>query len=573
VLSSTITQSVGRFFSIRFPLNNLRGDIAGGISAGIVAIPLALAFGAQSGLGAVAGLYSAIALGLFASAFGGTPTQISGPTGPMVVIAAMVVADALESAGNLSNGLPIIITTFFLAGVFQMIFGIVKLGKYIRYIPYPVISGFMTGIGIIIILYQIFPVMGQVSPKGIYNIFIQLPQAFSGYQWESTVLGVATIGTIYAFPKITRTIPNILIALVAISALAVWTEFNVATIGNIPSQLPELKLDSILQLNIADIQPMFIPAITLALLGSIDSLLTSVIADNVTKTKHDSNQELIGQGIGNIISASIGGIPGAGTTMSTLVNTHSGATSRMSGIVHGISLILVLSLAASLASQIPIPVLSGILITVGIGIIDYKGLKHMKKMPREETAVMLMVLFMTVFADLIQAVAVGMFFSTFLFMKKMGDLVEGQTEVMPISEFSTLQGPVSEETVFFTPEFAETVFVKKLRGPLFFGFASAFQEMAKKLKNIRIVILKMSEVPYIDQTGLFAMEEVVMDLKKRGISVCIAGLQDQPHDMLMKIDLIPSLIPEEFLFENFTECASFLKANKHLKILEREEWV
>jgi SulP family sulfate permease len=243
----------------------------------------------------------------------------------------------------------------------------------------------------------------------------------------------------------------------------------------------------------------------------------------------------------------------------------------MSGVVHGISLILVLSLAASLAGQIPIPVLSGILITVGIGIIDYKGLKHLKKMPREETAVMLMVLFMTVFADLIQAVAVGMFFSTFLFMKKMGDLVEGQTEVMPITEFSTAQVPISDETLCFTPEFAKTVFVKKLRGPLFFGFASAFQEIAKKLKNIRIVILKMSEVPYIDQTGLYAMEEVVMDLKKRGIAVCIAGLQGQPHDMLLKIDLIPSLIPNEFLFSNFPECASFLKANKHLEILEREE--
>jgi SulP family sulfate permease len=572
VNSSLSKPSLIQLISNRFPLSNLRGDIAGGISAGIVAIPLALAFGAQSGLGAVAGLYSAIALGLFASAFGGTPTQISGPTGPMVVIAAMVVADALEGAGGLVGGMPVIIATFVLAGIFQLIFGILKLGKYIRYIPYPVISGFMSGIGVIIILYQIFPIMGQASPKGIYNIFTHLPQAFLNFDMEATILGVVTIATIYAFPKITRSIPNILVALTAVSLMAIWTEFDVEVIGAIPSQLPEFKLSLLSQLSVMDIQPLFIPAITLALLGSIDSLLTSVIADNVTKTKHDSNQELMGQGIGNILSASIGGIPGAGTTMSTLVNTNSGATSRMSGIVHGISLILVLLLAGSLAGQIPIAVLSGILITVGIGIIDYKGLKHLKKMPREETAVMLMVLLMTVFTDLLQAVAVGMFFSSFLFMKKMGDLVEGDTEIMPINEFKSSEQFAGDETVCFTPEFAKTIFVKKLHGPLFFGFASAFQDIARKLKNIRIVILKMNSVPYIDQTGLYAMEEVIMDLKKRGVAVCIAGLQEQPHDMLMKIDLIPSLIPEEFLFQNFSECASFLGANKHLRILEREEY-
>ena len=570
--SSLSKPSLFQFISERFPLDNLRGDIAGGLSAGIVAIPLALAFGAQSGLGAVAGLYSAIALGLFASAFGGTPTQISGPTGPMVVIAAMVVADALESAGGQVGGMPIIIATFVLAGLFQIVFGVIKLGKYIRYIPYPVISGFMSGIGVIIILYQVFPIMGLESPKGIYNIFVHLPQAFQSFELESTILGVVTIATIYAFPKITRSIPNILVALTAVSVMAIWADLNVPVIGAIPSQLPELKLSLLGQLSVMDIQPLFIQAITLALLGSIDSLLTSVIADNVTKTKHDSNQELIGQGVGNILSAAIGGIPGAGTTMSTLVNTNSGATSRMSGVVHGISLILVLLLAGTLAGQIPISVLSGILITVGIGIIDYKGLKHLNKMPREETAVMLLVLFMTVFADLIQAVAIGMFFSSFLFMKKMGDLVEGETEIMPINEFNYSPEAAGDETVCFTPEFAKTIFVKKLQGPLFFGFASAFQDSAKKLQNIRIVILKMSGVPYIDQTGLYAMEEVIMDLKKRGVAVCIAGLQDQPHDMLMKIDLIPSLIPEEFLFSNFSECASFLGANKHIKVLEREEY-
>lgn len=295
--------------------------MAGGISAGIVGIPLALAFGAQSGLGPVAGFYGAIALSLFASVCGGTPTQISGPTGPMIVVAALVVSGAIEHAGSLELAYPTIIATFFFAGLMQALFGFLKFGKYIRYIPYPVVSGFMTGIGVIIILLQIFPLVGKESPKGIHNILRQLPEVFSDFNYEAAGLGLVTVAIIFLFPKITRTVPNILLALVAVSVLAVWTDFRVVNIGAIPSQLPEFKLSLLLSWENMDLKLIFYSGITLALLGSIDSLLTSVIADNVTKTKHDSNQELIGQGLGNMAAASIGGIPGAGTTMSTLVNT------------------------------------------------------------------------------------------------------------------------------------------------------------------------------------------------------------------------------------------------------------
>lgn len=302
-------------------------------------------------------------------------------------------------------------------------------------------------------------------------------------------------------------------------------------------------------------------------MGSIDSLLTSVIADNVTKVRHDSNQELVGQGVGNMTAALIGGIPGAGTTMSTLVNTNSGARTRWSGVVHGTSLILVLSLAGPWAEQIPVPVLAGILLTVGIGIIDYKGLKHIKFLPRQEIFVMGLVLFMTVFADLIQAVAVGMVFSSFLFMKKMGDLAEHQTIVESVSTFTGTRTQ-KEEEVNFPPELADFIFIKKLSGPLFFGFATAFQDIAKKLHDVPILILKMNEVPYCDQTGLYAMEEVMLDLKNKGVAVFIVGLQEQPHDMLTKIEIIPSLVPEEFLFPNLTECADFLTQKKHLQHLD-----
>lgn len=542
--------------------------MAGGISAGIVGIPLALAFGAQSGLGPVAGFYGAIALSLFASVCGGTPTQISGPTGPMIVVAALVVSGAIEHAGSLELAYPTIIATFFFAGLMQSLFGFLKFGKYIRYIPYPVVSGFMTGIGVIIILLQIFPLVGKESPKGIHNILRQLPEVFADFNYEAAGLGLVTVAIIFLFPKITRTVPNILLALVAVSVLAVWTDFRVVNIGAIPSQLPEFRLNLLLSWENMNLELIFYSGITLALLGSIDSLLTSVIADNVTKTKHDSNQELIGQGLGNMAAASIGGIPGAGTTMSTLVNTNSGARTRFSGVVHGLSLILVLVVAGPWVSRIPVPVLAGILVTVGIGIIDYKGLKHIRRLPREETFVMIAVLSMTIFADLIQAVALGMILSSILFMKKMGDLAETQTEVMSLGSYSNSQDSSGDDTICLTHELSEAVFIKRLRGPLFFGFAMTFQDIAKQFQGIRIVILKMKEVPFIDQTGLFAMEEVVLDLKSRGITVFICGLQDQPHDMLTKIDMIPSLIPESFLFPDLVDCVDYLSRRETLKFSE-----
>ncbi len=564
--------SPGQLFS-KSLFKNWRGDVAGGLSAGIVAIPLALAFGEQSGLGALAGLYGAIALGIFASVFGGTPTQISGPTGPMVVVAAMVVADAIEQAGSIESAFPVIFTTFLLAGAFQIVFGVLQFGKYIRYIPYPVVSGFMSGIGIIIILMQIFPLLGNASPKGIHNIFMSLPDAFRNMQMESTILGLSTIAIIYMFPKITRTVPNILMALVVVSVMSAWGGFHVQIIGDIPSKLPELKLGLLTQLSISDLQQIYIPAITLALLGSIDSLLTSVIADNVTKTRHNSNRELFGQGIGNMISGAIGGLPGAGTTMSTLVNTNSGARTRLSGVVHGVSLIMVLTLAGPLVGNIPIPVLAGILFTVGVGIIDYKGLKHIKILPRTETMVMGLVLFMTVFADLIQAVAVGMIFSTFLFMKKMSDLMETQTEIAPLDSFRNLQEMEQEDdSVSLAKDLSQFIFVKKLSGPLFFGFATAFQDIAKQLQTIPIIILQMKEVPYVDQTGLYALEEVVLDLKNHGVAVFIAGLQDQPRDMLTKVDIIPSLVPENYLFDDLADCYRFLGKHKSLDFLNEDDY-
>jgi sulfate permease, SulP family len=542
------------FKRFKYDPSNLRGDLFGGITAGIVALPLALAFGVQSGMGAVAGLYGAIALGIFASAFGGTPSQISGPTGPMTVVSILVVKDVIDKTGNLENGFGTIITIFFIAGFILVLFGLFKLGTYIKYIPYPVVSGFMSGIGVIIIILQIFPFMGQASPGSIIEVFKQLSGGVQNVNWEAVLVSGSTIAIIYIFPKITKAIPSSLVALLAVTLIANWTNLSVPLIGDIPKGIPELQIGKF-SLSGLDLSLIIELALTLSLLGAIDSLLTSVIADNVTKTKHDSNQELIGQGIGNMAAGMIGGLPGAGATMRTLVNINAGGKTRLSGIVHGALLLFILLGAGTYAAKIPLSVLAGILITVGIGIIDYKGFRHIPHVPRADGVVMIVVLILTVFVDLIQAVAAGMILASVLFMKQMSDQVGRRVTISPLRDYLK-ELPWDDENI--PSSITDKIYVKHLDGPLFFGFAPAFQEIAKTLPDIRVVIFRMKRVPHIDQTGLYALEEVIMDLEKRGIATVMTGLKDQHLRMLKRINIIPGLIPEKYLFKTFKDCIEWL---------------
>ena len=542
------------FKRFKYDTSNLRGDLFGGITAGIVALPLALAFGVQSGMGAIAGLYGAIALGMFAAAFGGTPSQISGPTGPMTVVSILVVKDVIDSTGSLENGYGTVITIFFIAGVMLVLFGLLKLGTYIKYIPYPVVSGFMSGIGVIIIVFQIFPLMGLASPKSIVEVFKQLPTGLQNINIEAVLVAGATIAVIYIFPKFTKAVPSSLVALLAVTIIANWAELDVPLIGEIPNGIPELQIS---QFSLSGLSLTLIIelALTLALLGAIDSLLTSVIADNVTKTKHDSNKELIGQGIGNMVAGAIGGLPGAGATMRTLVNVNAGGKTRLSGIVHGGLLLFVLLGAGVYAAQIPLAVLAGILITVGIGIIDYKGFQHIPHVPRADAVVMILVLILTVFVDLIQAVAAGLILSSILFMKQMSDLGGRRVKIASLQEYKK-ELPWEDENI--PPAIVDKIYVKHLEGPLFFGFAPAFLEMAKTLPDIRVVIFRMKRVPHIDQTGLYALEEVIMDLEKRGVATVMTGLKKQHMRMLRRINIIPGLIPEKYLFKTFNDCIEWL---------------
>lgn len=540
--------------------SNLRGDFFGGLTAGVVALPLALAFGLQSGMGAIAGLYGAIAIGMIAAWFGGTPTQISGPTGPMTVVSAVVISTAIEAHGNLNAAMGTIIAIFLFAGVFQIVLGVFKVGQYVRYMPYPVVSGFMSGIGVIIIVLQIFPFLGHSSPKGIINIFATLPDIVGQINFAAVMLATATIATIYLFPKITKIVPSALVALVVLTVASTLLKLDVAIIGDIPEGLPTLQLAALGGVDLTKPMLIIIPAMTLAALGTIDSLLTSIVADNMTKTQHESNKELVGQGLGNMAAAMIGGIPGAGATMRTVVNINSGGKTRLSGVIHSVALLIVLLGAGAYAKLIPLPVLAGILITVGIGIIDYKGIKHIPHVPRADSVIMLVVLTLTVFVDLLQAVGVGMLLASVLFMKKMSDIASDKSIVGSVEDFAREE--VWEDEKAISENVRKQVYIQHFDGPIFFGFTSKFQEMSRALPEVTVVIMRMTNVPYIDQSGIYAIEDAVLTLKEKGVTVLLAAIQEQPKDMLMNIDLIPHLIPEAHVFADFQSCIQELEAGK-----------
>jgi SulP family sulfate permease len=603
-----------------FDFKHIKGDLFGGLTAGIVALPLALAFGVSSGLGPSAGLYGAIFISFFAALFGGTDTQISGPTAPMTAVSMVVIASIVAAFdGEVSKALPAILTIFLLSGLIQILLGFLGLGKYIKYIPYPVVSGFMTAIGVIILITQILPAIGyypkedlayvnkfkpeaeeiilenilieeagegilvledfeetikrakQITPvqidkesktlagkeaSGIIGTLKVLPNALKSINYLELMLALITIFIIYGFKRITTAVPSTLVALLVVSVGAIVLGLPYRPIEEIPSGLPLPNLNIITEFNFSYISPFIFTAITLALLGAIDSLLTSVVADNLTKTKHNPNKELVGQGIGNSIAAVFGGIPGAGATIRTVVNINSGGKTRLSGMIAGLLLMIILLAFGPTASKIPAAVLAGILITVGIGVMDYKGLKAIPYMPRPEVAIMLIVLILSSVWNLVYAVGIGLVIASLMFMKKIGDLTAEQSEVEPMSEESW------PDEANFPTKFKEEVFIKHINGPLFFGSTSDFQQLIRQIpETASTAIIRMDKCTYIDQSGLYAMEDALQELSQNEVKVLLVKVQEQARYMLERIDIIPDLLPEEQIFDDYNSCIEWVKHN------------
>lgn len=569
--------------------NNIKGDIFGGVTAGIVALPLALAFGIQAfggvndpsaaSMGALAGLVGATMLGFFAALFGGTHSQISGPTGPMTVVTATLVSGVWASSnGNISSVLISMALAGLFCGLFQILFGIIKLGKYVRYIPYPVLSGFMSGIGIIIILQQLYPLVGLKGSGSMIDLVMGIPSAVSsGISVTALLLGLGTIAIIYLFPLITKKVPATLVALIVMTIVSLFCNMSDnLIIGNIPSGLPmPFFAKSGLDMSSIDwaivLKSALIPGLTLAGLGSIDTLLTSVVADNITKTKHNSNKELIGQGIGNAVAGLFCGLPGAGATMRTVVNVKSGGRTQFSGMIHAILLLAILLGLGSVVKYVPLSVLAGILITVGWGIIDFKGFKDLLRIPKADAVVLVVVLLVTVFIDLLTAVGIGMVIACVLFMKRASDLVEGGYSSATMSETDLHRGlPDPGQANFdktkpwqdeggLTDEMREHIYVQRLNGPIFFGSITKFKEVMEDVPDhAQVVILRMKLVSFMDQSGLYAMETAIKDLQARGITVLMTIIQPQPMYMLRTLHVVPEVVPEELTFKTFEECIAYL---------------
>ncbi len=403
LLAPSIIESLRSSYSAR----SFRDDVFGGLTAAVVALPLALAFGVSSGVGPIAGLYGAIATGFFAALFGGTPAQISGPTGPMTVVVGAVVA---THAGSLPEAFTIVM----LGGVLQILFGYFRFGKYITYTPASVVSGFMTGVGAIIIILQLLPFLGlPISTEGVFGT-LQTLSAIRIEMVDFPAVGFSLIALllIIFWPlRLAKIAPAPLGVLVIGTLVSTLAFQGLPVIGEVPTGFPELVVPV---LSINNIARMLQPAFILALLGSIDSLLTSLVSDSITKTQHDSDKELVGQGIGNIVAGMLGALPGAGATMRTVVNVRAGGRTAISGMLHALTLLGLALGLGSIVAYVPIAVLAAILIKVGWDIIDWGYLKRIRRVPREKVVVMLVTLVLTVFVDLILAVGVGIILAGFV---------------------------------------------------------------------------------------------------------------------------------------------------------------
>lgn len=500
---------------------NVRGDITGGITAGVVALPLALALGVASGVGPMAGLYGAIAVGFFAALFGGTPSQISGPTGPMVVVLAGLFA-------SLSGNVELIFTAVLLAGLFQIVFGFLGIGNYIRLVPYPVISGFMSGIGAIIIILQIGRLLGHEPPGGTLGALGYIPTALADINLATLALGIGTLAIAYKWPaSLGKYVPGALAALIIGTLVSLFIT-NVPILGDIPTGLPSLHMPTFEQ---STLLLVLEAAFILAILGSIDSLLTSLVADNMTRTRHDSSQELIGQGIGNTVAGLIGGIAGAGATMRTVVNIRSGGKQRLSGMIHSLVLLAVVLGLSPLASVIPHAVLAGILVKVGLDIVDWSYLKRAHNGPRWDFALMLLVLGLTVFVDLITAVGVGVVLAALAYVRQIAQLQIEELKKIPDAINDPQEGALLERA-------KGKIRIFSFGGPLSFGAAADLGHHVRERVKVgsRVLILDFSRVPSIDVSAAMAVETVTTDARNAGRQLMVCGASDEIQEVLQNLN-------------------------------------
>jgi SulP family sulfate permease len=526
-------------------LRNLRGDIFGGVTAAVIALPMALAFGVASGAGAEAGLYGAIMVGLFAALFGGTPTLISEPTGPMTVVFTAVIAKLIAS--DPVNGMAMAFTVVILAGLFQIMFGVMRLGKYVTLMPYTVISGFMTGIGIILIILQIGPLLGQASPTGgVVSILQNIPELVTGIQIQETTIAVLTVAILFLMPaRFKRYIPPQLLALVVgtLVSIMLLNNADIRRIGEIPTGMPVFNVPVF---SAEQWQIMLVDAVVLGMLGCIDALLTSVIADSLTRSQHNSDKELVGQGIGNVMSGLFGGLPGAGATMGTVVSIQAGAQTALAGLVRVVILLTVVLWAAGLTSVIPLAVLAGIALKVGIDIIDWGFLKRAHLISGKGALITYGVIALTVFVDLIAAVGIGLFVANVMTITRLSELQTDNVKAVTDPYDTDLELSTHEKQLLQSA--GGNVMLLHMKGTIIFGASRAITRKKSQAEDCRALIVDIEDVVHLGVSTAIALEEIILDMTRTGRPVYIVARSGQPLRRLEKMGLLKK-IPAEHIVD------------------------
>jgi sulfate permease, SulP family len=503
-------------------LANWRGDLAGGLTAAIVALPLALAFAVASGVDPKAGLYTALVAGTIAALFGGSPVQITGPTGAMAVILAGIVAQ---------YGIEKVWVAGAMAGAIQIGLGVAKMGRLVKFIPYPVTAGFTNGIAVIIFCGQLNNFFGLKLPhadhffEGLWQTMVHL----NILNLASVGLAVLVITIKLLWVRINRTIPGSLVGLIAATAVASFSHLNVATIGEIPQSLPTFQ--GIGQgIDFRTLQQLVSPAFALAALGSIESLLSAVVADGMSVSdKHDSDRELIGQGLANLVVPFFGGIPATGAIARTAVNVRAGGRTRLSGVVHGIALALMILLLAPLAGKVPLAALAGILMVTSVRMLDWEAIKLLMRSVRADFAVMLLTWSVTICFNLVLAVEVGLIAAGALFIKRM-------------SELNLIKVPDAEVFPPGVPlDLGKDIAVYRVDGPVFFGAAERFATFLRDAPEVKFLILRMRFVPNMDTTGLVALEDIYQDLKRHQCRLILSALQPEVESLIERSGLLAKI--------------------------------
>ncbi|MYD51263.1 MAG: SulP family inorganic anion transporter [Dehalococcoidia bacterium] len=548
--------------NFNYSLQTFRGDIFGGITAAVVGLPVALAFGVASGLDPVAGIYGAIAVGFFAAVFGGTRSQISGPTGPMAVAMAVVVA---ANADNLAEAFTIVI----MAGLIQILLGVLRIGRFVAYTPYSVISGFMSGIGVIIILLQTLPFVGaKVAEGGPLGAVKSWPDVMTDINVNALAIAAVTLAVGVLWPnRLRQYLPPTLAALLAGTMLSVLWLTNTPVIGDVPTGLPDIRLP---ELSVGALGRAVQPALIIALLGSIDSLLTSLVADAMTRTRHNPNRELIGQGIGNMAAGFIGGLPGAGATMGTVVNIRAGGSTQISGVLRAVILLALILGLGRYVESIPHAALAGILMKVGWDIIDWRFLTRVHRVQREHLLVMVITLLLTVFLDLVTAVAIGLIAAGMASARLWERLELDSVISVPLLDRNFLYGKNEfegfdldaedeEDEEEEVDEYSARVGMVALRGS--FSVASSnklVNTISLDIQEHEVVIFDFTDTVSVDDSAALVVEQLIDIALDEDTECIVMGLAGRPATTLYALNVLKR-VPEDHIVETLDEAREISK--------------